>query len=548
MRTVLRGGSVIDGTGAPAREADIVIEGDRIASVDTPGTARGDEVVDLDGLALTPGFIDIHTHLDCQIFWDEQLTPSSWHGVTSVVMGNCGFTIAPTRPEHRDTIVRTLENVEGMSVAALEAGIDWSFESFPEYIEAVRRRPKSLNVGTLIGHSAVRLFVMGAESTERPATETEIAEMRTIVRDAMAAGALGFSTSQTNVHIGAYGKPVPSRLASRDEVFELSLALRDVCKGTIAVAPGTQFSYRDCAELSEATGRPLTWPGLLTGLAGAPGETVKLLEESSHWPGNVTPQTTCRPLVAQTSLTDFIQLTLISEAFRELAATDQAGQYSSYRSPEWRARAKAMINGSWKERIGSIVLQESDRHEELLGKTLGELAAERGVEPLDAMIDIGLEADLKPRFMLIVANDDENEVGALLADARCIVGLSDAGAHVDQICDAIYPTHLLSHWVRDKKRLSLEFAIWRLTGQPAKVFGIAQRGRIAPGYFADLVAFDPHRIGAGKIHRVYDFPANSDRLIAHSEGIEHIWVNGVQIRRDGEVVADARPGQLLEAL
>src|SRR5579871_2880275 len=236
--TVLRGGLLVDGTGAPARPADVVIEADRIAAVQAPGTVSGDgDAVDLDGLVLAPGFIDCHTHYDAQVLWDPDLTPSSWHGVTTVVMGNCGFGIAPTRPEHRSTIARTLENVEGMSVDALEAGIPWTFETFPEYLDAVAAQSPRLNVAAMIGHTPLRLYVMGDDAVERPATAHEIATMREHVAGALAAGAIGFATSRAPTHAGAGGRPVPSRQAEPDEVFAITQALADAGRGIVQITP-----------------------------------------------------------------------------------------------------------------------------------------------------------------------------------------------------------------------------------------------------------------------------------------------------------------------
>src|SRR2546426_6025951 len=264
MDFVLRNARLVDGTGAPARAADVGVAGDRIAAVGEIDAGKAEQI-DLDGLTLAPGFVDIHTHYDAQVLWDPDLTPSSWHGVTTVVMGNCGFGIAPTRPDHRSLIARTLENVEGMSVEALEAGIPWTFETFPEYLDTLDGLSTRLNVGALIGHTPVRLYVLGDEAVERPATSDEVARMRAIVAEALAAGAVGFATSKSPTHSGADGKPVPSRLAETDEVFELARALGEAGRGVMQATPGPGLFLEEFAALSKEVGRPVSWTALLTG-------------------------------------------------------------------------------------------------------------------------------------------------------------------------------------------------------------------------------------------------------------------------------------------
>ena len=300
--TVLRGALLVDGTGAPPRPADVVIDADRIAAVEAPGTVSGDgdgDVVDLDGLVLAPGFIDCHTHYDAQVLWDPDLTPSSWHGVTTVVMGNCGFGIAPTRPACRETIARTLENVEGMSVEALFAGIPWTFETFPEYLDAVERAGPKLNVAVMLGHTPLRLYVLGEEAAERDATSAEIEEMRRLVGEAIDAGAIGFASSRQPAHAGAWGKPVPSRLATVDELMRLAEPLAERGRGTFAITHGPDFGPVELAELSVKTGRPVTW----TALNASPG-AFRLLDKAEARGGEVWPQVACRPIVFQVTLAE----------------------------------------------------------------------------------------------------------------------------------------------------------------------------------------------------------------------------------------------------
>jgi N-acyl-D-amino-acid deacylase len=549
MQRVLRGATVVDGTGAPGQAADVLVDGDRIADVAEPGgltPTAGAEEVDLRGLVLAPGFVDIHTHYDAQVLWDPDLTPSSWHGVTTVVIGNCGFGIAPTRPEHRGTVARTLENVEGMSVAALEAGIPWTFETFPEYLDAVEAQPLRLNVAALIGHTPLRLYVLGDEAAERAATDEEVARMRALVAEAVRAGAVGFATSKSPTHSGAEGRPVPSRVAETEEIFEVARALADVGRGIVQVTPGPGMFMREMGSLSQQIGRPVSWTALLTGIAG-PGSAPKLVDATQEAGGEVWPQIACRPLVMSTTLLDPFPLASLP-AFEEVLAVPHDRRAGVYRDPAWRDRARPQIaHGILFKSMSKASVQETERFPELVGVPLSELAESRGVDPFDLMVDLALDEDLRTRFRMVLANDDEEELTILLKDRRCVLGLSDAGAHASQLCDACFSTHLLGYWARERGVLSLEEAVWRLTGHPAQVFRLPGRGRIAPGMAADLVAFDGATVAAGPLERVWDLPAGADRLVVPSVGVEHVWVNGAPVRRDGKDLAvdGSAPGRLL---
>ena len=542
MDLILRNGTVIDGTGAPRRSADVGVADGRVVAVGEVAATDGAEEVDLGGLVLAPGFVDIHTHYDAQVLWDPDLTPSSWHGVTSVVVGNCGFGIAPTRPEHRETIARTLENVEGMAFDALVAGIDWTFESFPEYLATIDRLPKRLNVGVLAGHTPTRLYVLGDEASDREATEAEVAEMAAIIKEALEAGAVGFSTSGAPTHAGAYGKPVPSRLATYDEIKALAATMGEVGHGVMQATVGANLFMDQFAEISQLTGRPVSWTALLSGMWGE-GGAVSIIDATAQRGGDVWPQVACRPLVMQVTMADpFPMATMAS--FQEVLAVPHDQRAGVYRDPAWRARMHA-DHSLWGDRLIKATIQETNLHHELVdGPTVGELAVRRGVDPLDLMIDLALEDDLATRYRIVLANDDEVELTTLLQDERTVLGLSDAGAHASQLCDANFSTHLLGVWARERGVLSLEQAVWRLSGQAAEVFRLEGRGRIVEGGAADLVVFDPDTVGSEPLERVWDLPAGADRLIAHSRGIEHVWVNGTAIRREGEDL-DARPGALL---
>ena len=545
MDLLLRRASLIDGTGDPARMADVAVTGYRISAVGPPGELAPPspraEVVELDGLALAPGFIDVHTHYDAQVLWDPDLTPSSWHGVTSVVMGNCGFGVAPTRPEHRDTIVHTLENVEGMSMEALNAGIDWCFETFPEYLVALARRPMRLNAGAFIGHTPLRLFVLGGE--ERPATGDEVEAMRRLVHEAMDAGALGFSTSRQPAHQGAFGRPVPSRFAETDEVYALAGVLGELGRGVVQVSIGPGLFVDQFSELAVAHGVPVTWTALVA-RADKPGAALRTVERGAALPGEVYPQIACRPIVMQITMTDPVPLAEI-DVWKEVLALPRQERSDLYTDTAWRDRARPATLDAWSHRWPKTSVEETGAHADAVGIPLDRLAEARGTTPFDLMLDLALSDGMATRYRIVLDNDGDDEIGDLLADPRTLLGLSDAGAHASQLCDACFSTHLLGHWVRERGALSLEEAVWRLTGHPHQAFRIPGRGLVQEGYFADLVAFDPERVGCTPVERVGDQPGGADRLVVRSTGVEHVWVNGVITRRAGEDVPDAAPGRLL---
>jgi N-acyl-D-aspartate/D-glutamate deacylase len=557
---VVRGGTLIDGTGSPAVKADVGIENGRITEVKVDGSITGSarHTIDATGMVVSPGFIDIHTHYDVQPFWDPDFTPSCWHGVTTVVTGNCGFGVAPTKAEHREIITRTLERVEGMNHKTLEEAIDWNFESFPEYLELVDRLPKRLNVAAMLGHTPLRLYVMGEEALERPATDDEIREMRALVDEGLAAGAVGFATSKSPAHRGALNKPVPSRMADVREIRELVAALGAAGKGTLQATVGPELLLEEFAYLSKTTGRPVTWAALLTGMAGldtyrnAGGmeelahPTGEILDRQAALGGEVWPQVAGLPLAISMKISNPTGAIALTPSFRYLLSEPVDRWDDICRDPTWRASAVAETDKSFGDQWGKVSIDASEHHEDLFGRPFDELAREMGKAPLEVLVDIAVDDHYTTRFKVLRLNDDETELAGLLPDRRVVLGLSDAGAHVDQLCDARFATHLLAHWVREKQALSLENAIWKLSGQPARVFRLEGRGTVAPGNFADLVVLDPDTVGPDPIARTWDFPGGADRLVSKSRGVHHVIVNGVVSRRDGDEI-DAHAGRLLRS-
>jgi N-acyl-D-aspartate/D-glutamate deacylase len=552
---LVRGGTIVDGTGAPGRRGDLGIRAGRIAAVgEVSGTAP--RVVDADGAVVAPGFVDIHTHYDAQVFWDRWLTISPWHGVTSVVMGNCGFGIAPTRPGHRDLILRTLENVEGMSLDALRAGVgaEWPFEHFGEYLDAIERRGTAINVGALVGHTPVRLYVMGEEATEREARPDEIAAMRGLVAGALADGAVGFATSKAPTHVGYAGRPVPSRAAALEEIEALAGCLGDAGHGVMQATLGPGLFLGEFETIQRRTRRPISWTALLGGMLGPDGHRM-VLEQSARMQAEgvtVIPQVSCRPLVVEFQMKAPFPLESMS-LFRPVSAADFAGRQRIYADPNFRQAFRERIDSG--ERVGVLgaALQGMEISEHapepvLEGRRLGELAAERGVHPVDLLLDLALAGDLETRFRLAILNTDESVVAELLTHPATMVGLSDAGAHASQLCDACAPTDLLGRWVREKGVLPLEEGVRRLTGQPAEVFGLRDRGRLAVGFAGDVTVFEASRVGCTPLRRVRDFPAGADRLVSDAHGIRAVIVNGTVIREHGRDLLDGEgplPGRVL---
>ena len=548
---VIRGGTLVDGTGAPGRPADVRIAGGRVAEIGA--NLRAPRELDASGCVVAPGFIDIHTHYDAQVFWDPMFSSSCWHGVTTVVAGNCGFTIAPTREAHRHAIVETLQAVEDMSIATLEAGIVWEFTTFREYLDLVERRGLGLNFACYVGHSAVRLFAMGDAGYERAATEPEIDAMRAVVADAMQAGAIGLASSFSPTHFGVGGKPVPSRHSGHEELRALASVLGELGRGVVVFAPGAPVSYRDAYELQLATGRPWMWTPMITHYPEPDYREAMRTHAAGRARGaDVWAQVSCRPVSIQIQLAN-PYLFRTCPSFHALHDVPDAERRRRYADPEWRRRAWPEIAANVRPAPNwdHVRLAETSLHAPLIGKSLGAIARERGQTPLDAYCELSLAEDLRTRFTAHLSNYDEDAVAELLQQPGVVLGQSDAGAHVAQLCDANMPTDLLGGWVRERKRISLERAVQMLSGDLARLLGLRDRGTLEPGKAADVVVFDPATVAPGPLRRVRDLPGNEERLVADApEGVAHVLVNGVPIREDGAPAVRAgetRPGQVLRS-
>jgi N-acyl-D-amino-acid deacylase len=550
---LIRGGTVIDGTGRAGYRADVAVVDGRIAAIgdDAASATNGNTLVlDAAGHAVTPGFIDIHTHYDAQVFWDPWLTPSAFHGVTTVVAGNCGFSIAPTTPDGVGLLARTLKHVEDMSFDTLSVGVPWSeFETFPQYLDAIERRGVALNYGCYVGHTAVRLYVMGDDAYERAPSDAELAAMQQAVAEAIDAGAIGFATSDSPTHNGDQGRPVPSRVASLDELRALLEPLRQRGKGVVALLPGGQQKHPDVFALQKHVGRPFTWTALLT-VAGYPYHEKVIEEHEAAWAdgAEVWPQVSCRPLVFQMNLAEPFTLNM-RPSFAALMGKPLDERIAAYRDPAWRASAWEDLESKF--RWTSLSVAESEARPDLIGRKVLDLAGEQGKTPLDVVLDVSLEDDLRTRFWSVLANDDPEGIAWLLPRDHVLLGLADSGAHVSQLCDACFATDLLGNWVRGREVMSLERAVHKLTAEPAAVYGLDDRGTIEIGKAADVCVFDPETVAPGPLKRIRDFPANGERLTADSPvGMSHVLVNGTPIRVDGKSATeglDARPGKLLRA-
>jgi N-acyl-D-amino-acid deacylase len=554
LDVLIKNGTLVDGTGAPSRRADIAIAVDKIVEIGKISDSAK-KVIDASDLIVSPGFVDPHTHYDAQICWDQSIGCSSWHGVTSVVMGNCGVGIAPCRPEAREIATWDLVNVEAIPFDALNKGITWDWTTFPEFMTAAENRGSSINLGFLAPLTPFRHFVMGQESMERSATADETKQIAALLSEAVGAGAMGFSTTTLNQHIGYHGSPLACRLASKDELAAYANVLKRHGKGAIEVAltkkplEVSDEEYELIDMLLEQSGRPVTWLGIASS-AGKPSKCFETRERCEPlYRRGAIPQMLCEPFVSQIDLRNpfiFADMKTWGRAFNQPVEA----QKKIYGEPEFRRAFRTELESPhifdfirWKGlQVLEVTNPELKKYER---KSLPEVAAERKTDEVDAFLDLAVLDNVKVQFATHMFHEDG--VRKLLDDKRTMIGLSDGGAHVDMLCNAGYTSFLLGFWVREKQAIQLEAAIRRITSEPADFFGIRDRGRLAVGLKADINVFDPRTIDSTRQPKmVNDLPGGGRRLVVGNKGIEYTLVNG-QVLYEGGKYSGATPGSVIRS-
>ena len=543
--TVIRGAMVYDGLGAPGRVADVALKDGRIAAIGIVGAAR--ETINADGLALMPGIVDLHTHYDAQVTWDPTLSPSPSLGVTTAVMGNCGFGIAPCPAARRDTMVKNLSVVEGMDLDALQAGTRWEFQTFAEYMDLLRRSHPYANVGVFAQHSTIRTAVMGeAASTQTSPTPGQLAQMQQEVRSALAAGAIGLASSFSPNHSGHGGLPMPSTIAGDAEIRALAGVLGEAKRGVFMMATGPRATPEFMEAIAAENGRPAFISTVLTMYNEAdPARGLTYYEQCAaaiRRGHEVYIQTSCQPLSFDFTLED-PYLLLTHSAFDRVSRRVSEPIAAIYRDPEFRRQFRADLANP---RPG-ILFYGNWAMVEVDGRPVSAIAAERGVDPLDCFFDIALEQNLATRFVAKLFQNDDEGVAPLLKHDAGVVALSDAGAHLIFMCDAGFGLHFLKHWVRETQTFTLAEGVRKLTSDPAAKYRIPDRGRIEPGAWADLLLFDPAKVGLSGLVRLQDLPGGGSRMIRKPEGVAGVWVNGVKVFDGKEYVKlDKGPGRVLD--
>jgi N-acyl-D-aspartate/D-glutamate deacylase len=568
---VIKGGSVVDGTGSPPRTADVAVDAGKISEVgQIDGPAR--ETIDADGQLVTPGWVDIHTHYDGQATWDPMLTPSCWHGVTTAVMGNCGVGFAPVRPGGQEFLIGLMEGVEDIPGTALAEGIKWAWETFPEYLDALERTPRGMDLGTQIPHGAVRAYVMGERGAKNePATAEDIAKMAEIVREAIQAGALGFSTSRTIVHRAIDGEPVPGTFAAEDELFGIGRVLGDLGQGIFELAPagamgedlaGPEREVAWMRKLSAEIRRPVSFA--LTQHDIEPLQYRRILElcsEANAEGSMLTPQVGSRPTMLLIGHQTFHPFTN-RPTYQKLADLPLPERVVKLRDPEIRRKILSEKNVETDPRLAVVMmlleqglhkvfpLGEPPDYEPSQDKSVKAVAQREGKDPFDLLYDWMLELDGRQLLMLAILSYSEGDLEAMremLEHPNSAFGLGDGGAHCGAICDASMTTFLLSHWARDRSRgpkLPVEWVVKKMTSDTAALYGLGDRGVLAPGKKADLNVIDFANLNLDLPVLVHDLPAGAPRLIQRAKGYSATIVSGEVTLRDGEATG-ALPGRVV---
>lgn len=553
---LIKNGTVVDGTGAPSRRADVAIQGGKITAIGKI-TDSATRVIDASDQIVAPGFIDPHTHYDAQICWDPLITCSSWHGVTTIVMGNCGVGLAPCKPAERNVAAENLVHVEAIPREVLDRGLTWDWESFPQHMSATATRGIGINVGFLAALSPFRHYVMGDEAMGRAATTAETAQIRALLHEAMTAGALGMSLTVMPQHLGYKAQPLACRLASHDELRSYASILKDLGRGTIEIALTKQPStvsdkeYALLELLTSASGRPVTWLNLRD-RDDAPEAWTETLEKVAPLLAlGCRPQVAVRPLVVDFNLRNpflFASMNSMKPVFEDKSVEAQKIVYAGAefrRTFAAELERRAVFHHLWERTQVKEVTNSALKSTEW--KSIAQIARDRGVAPLDAFFDLALEDELAVDFMIPLLDIDEERVVRKFSDPRTLIGISDGGAHVDMLCNAGYPSYMLGTFVREKQAISLEHAVKRMTSEPAQFFGITDRGVLRPGMAADIAVFDLNTIGSPERPEIrHDLPGGGRRLVTQAEGITHTLVNG-QVLYEGLRHTGILPGQVLRA-
>jgi N-acyl-D-amino-acid deacylase len=551
---LFRNALVFDGSGGAPAICDVAVAGGRIAALGAAPGASAREVIEAEGLALMPGIIDSHTHFDAQITWDPCVRPSPALGVTTAVIGNCGFTIAPCKPQDRDITMRNLTQVEGMSLDVLRQGIAWEFETFPEYLAQLRRQGSAVNIAAYVGHSSVRTYVMGGDASTRAATDAEIAQMQAIVRDAMNAGAVGFASSTSPAHNGEGGRPMPSRLADEREMRALVTAMGECGRGVFMLTKGGDTLVPFLESLATASGRPVMVAALLHNSTNpqAVFDDLDAITAANTRGHALIGQVSCCPLTMEFTLQSPYPVEGL-KSWRPALGLHGDALIAMLASPSFRDGVRAELASSTHFRLFNsewdkvrVVQAATPAHAGLEQQSIAEIARGAGRDPLDVMLDLALAENLQTVFTAQLLNADEEAVGRMLNHPHSIVSLSDAGAHLTFFNDAGFGLHLMGHWARTLGLMPLSEAVRRLTSQPAQVFGMHQRGSIREGYAADLLLFDPKTVARGPARRVFDLPGGAPRLTTDAVGVHGVWVNGRKVA-DANGLLNSPPlaGQLL---